>query len=82
MRPEEIRDLLQARLFRPFRVHLSNGTSHDIVNGQMAIVDRSALRIHLSVADRPVLSAGVFLVSLIHIVQIEIPATASNPSQN
>lgn len=43
-----IRELLQARPFQPFRIHLKNGTHHDITRHDMAIVTRTTVEVGLN----------------------------------
>lgn len=47
IKPEEIRALLRARPFRPFRICVSDGSACDITNHGMAIVERTTVDIGL-----------------------------------
>ena len=42
MRPEDILDRLEDRPFKPFRVHLSDGTTVDVPEAGMVIVGQSS----------------------------------------
>lgn len=43
MRPEELAELMERRPFQPFRVHLSDGRHHDIVDIGTAMVGNDTL---------------------------------------
>jgi hypothetical protein len=45
MRPEDILELLRARLFEPFRMHLTDGAAYEIRHPDMAIVQRSKVTV-------------------------------------
>ena len=69
MRPDELVALLKKEPFEPFRIHLTNGQSHDIRHPEIMAVGRSIAWVHTpaknvatAVAERRV------FVSLIHIV--------------
>ena len=72
MNPEEIRKLLRATPFIPFRVHTSDGNHFDIPHPEMAMLTRTAL-----VVGRPVrdptrdIPRQADLVSPLHIVRLE-----------
>jgi hypothetical protein len=45
---KQIRELLQARPFKPFRICLSDGTHYDITDHDMAFVGRNTVEIGLN----------------------------------
>jgi hypothetical protein len=45
MRPEDILELLRARLFEPFRMHVTDGAAYEIRHPDMAIVQRSKVTV-------------------------------------
>jgi hypothetical protein len=70
IKPEQIRELLRAQPFKPFRLCLSDGTSYDITNHDIAIVEKTTVDIGMNpdpngIVDRLVRCA------LLHIVKIE-----------
>jgi hypothetical protein len=42
---KQIRDLLTAKEFKPFRLHLSDGTAYEITNHDMALVAHHTVEI-------------------------------------
>lgn len=52
MRPEDILELLRARPFEPFRLHLSDGAAYDIRHPDMAIVQRSKVTVAVPPAQQ------------------------------
>lgn len=53
MRPNDIIELLRARPFEPFRIHLSDGTAFDVRHPDMAIVFRSKVTVAVPAAQQP-----------------------------
>lgn len=73
MRPDDLRNLLNRKPFRPFRLYVSDGASYDVVHPEMAYVLRGAIQISLpasGVLNVPV--ERVILVSLLHIARVEV----------
>lgn len=70
MRPEEIRELITARPFAPFRICLSDGSSHDITNHDRAMVGRTSVEIGVHPDPRGIMERFV-RCALLHIVKIE-----------
>ena len=83
MRPDELLRLIWARPFRPFRLHLTNGDSHEIRHPEMASVDRSIVWVHYPAKTLPLAIAErrLFIV-LIHIVFGEYIEPAAKPGGN
>jgi len=69
MTSEELVELLADRPFRPLRIHMSNGRTHEIRHPEMAIVgeDVAAIGVESGNGDRP----RIRLVSISHINEIE-----------
>jgi hypothetical protein len=73
MRPEQLRELLRAQPFQPFRVHLSGGASYDVTHPEAANVAGGILTIVLPPSG--ILGPGVerhILISFIHITHLEV----------
>jgi hypothetical protein len=72
MRPDEFRDLLRRRPFRPFRIHLTNGMTYEVRHPEMAVLERSIVWLYRATSPFtvPVADRGEFIV-LIHIVRGE-----------
>jgi hypothetical protein len=83
MRPEDLQELLRHRPFEPFRLHLTDGSVHEIRHPEMARAGRSILWIHSpeTIHSIPFGQRRVG-VALIHIVQIEFVKPESKPSAN
>ena len=80
---EKILELLAARPFQPFRIHLSNGLVHMVRHPEQALITSSYLILGVPVNDAPGQAVGdtVFL-SLIHVVQVQPLAPAVSVSAN
>lgn len=67
---KQIRDLLQARPFKPFRICLSDGTHDDIPRHDMALVTKNAVEVgsHL---DAEGLAESVARCSIQHSSRLE-----------
>lgn len=68
--PKQIRELLQARPFRPFRICLSDGTHYDITNHDMAFVGRNTVEIGLNL-DPEGFAEYFARCSILHITRLE-----------
>jgi hypothetical protein len=83
MCPEDLLELLRARPFKPFRIHMTDGQSYEIVHPEAAMVLRSRAIVGL----RPHPARGYFEasegLSLLHIVRTsEIPAAGSEAASS
>jgi hypothetical protein len=67
---EQIRDLLTARDFKPFRVHMSDGASYEITNHDMAMVSRNSVEIGVN-PDPKGIAERFVRCAIIHITRIE-----------
>jgi hypothetical protein len=72
---KEIRDLLQASPFRPFRIRLSDGGHYDVMNHDGAMVLKNYVEVGLNF-DPDGIAEDVARCSILHITQIEdLPAS-------
>jgi hypothetical protein len=78
MTVQTFRDLLAQRPFRPFRVVMSSGQSHEVRHPEMALLTRTDLLVGIDIADDGV-PAEFKICSLLHVTAIEplSPAPAS-----
>ena len=53
MRPEDILEILRAKLFQPFRVYLTDGAVYEIRHPDMAIVQRSKVTVAVPGPEGP-----------------------------
>jgi hypothetical protein len=82
MRREEILQFLRERPFRPFRIHLTNGTVHEIRHPEMAVVTATSVIIGVAESDSPEpLLRDYVVVSLLHVAPAEpLPSPATSQS--
>jgi hypothetical protein len=75
---KQVRDLVTANPFRPFRIHMSDGSQHDVLNRDMAIVERNTIDIGINV-DPDGIADGLVRCSILHIVKLAdlVPAVSS-----
>lgn len=66
----ELKKLMDAQPFRPFRVRLSDGQSYEIPNHDAAFVTRNYLEIGTDL-DRNNIPGTVTRCAILHITQIE-----------
>jgi len=80
MRLDDIQRLLHERPFKPFRIHLSNGRTHDVHHPELAMAGRTTMLIGKSAPDLPPSAYDDFaIVTLLHINDVE-PLPGPNPS--
>lgn len=80
---EEIVKLLTVRIFVPFRIHVSDGTHHDVMHPSQCFP--LARSIHVGVPSKhlqPPAWATYVNIALIHIAKLEPLQGASAPSGN
>jgi hypothetical protein len=83
MRLEEVQQLLRARPFRPFRLHLSNGRSHEIRHPELVLAGRDTMFIGKPAADLPEDAYDNFaIVTLLHINDVEPLPVPTSPTTN
>jgi hypothetical protein len=66
----ELKKLMQARPFQPFRVRMSDGKSYEIPNHEAAFVTRNYLEIGTDL-DSHSIPGTVTRCAILHITQIE-----------
>jgi hypothetical protein len=67
---KQLRELLQAEPFKPFRICMSDGTHHDITNHDMAWVTKNSIEIGLNV-DAEGFAEYVVRCAILHITKLE-----------
>jgi hypothetical protein len=66
---KQVRDLITANPFKPFRIHKSDGSHHDVLNRDMAIVERNTIDIGVNL-DPDGIAGGLVRCSILHIVKL------------
>jgi len=66
----QLKELMQAQPFKPFRVHMSDGKSYEVVNHDSAFVKRNEIEIGLN-PDEEGFSAKYVRCAILHITRIE-----------
>lgn len=85
MREEDLLKLLQEKPFRPLRIVLTDGSSHEIRHPEFAWVTRSTVLVGLPASALPVPAIDDYVtIALLHIVKAEFlsSATSSQPASN
>lgn len=75
MRADELLAVVMNRPFRPFRLHLTNGQSHEVRHPEMIRVERSIAWISYPEQTPATLSERRIFVNLFHIVWGELIPT-------
>ncbi len=70
MRPEEIRQHLRKQRFRPIRLFVSDGSSHDVRHPELVLVTRTEVTVALDAGDDKLPERSAYLDPL-HITRIE-----------
>jgi hypothetical protein len=72
VRPDDILQLLRAKPFEPFRIHLSDGSSFEVKHPELAIVERSKVIIGVPGPEGPngPVERTIFC-ALVHINRVE-----------
>ena len=71
MRPEEIKELLDAKPFAPFRLHMTDGNSLDITQPDNAIVSRAKIVLGVGSDAATGIADHIEHCALLHIVRVE-----------
>jgi hypothetical protein len=66
----EIKELLNAQPFKPFRIRMSNGQAHEVLNHDMALVSRNSVDIGLH-PDSEGVAERFVRCAILHITEIE-----------
>ncbi len=78
MSPNELRERIRARPFKPFRIIMSDGMVYEVHHPEMVIVALSTAHIGYPDPTHPGLAGRVDIITLRHIVRIEfLPEPAS-----
>lgn len=67
---KQLREMIRADPFKPFRVHLSDGSSYDVLNHDSAFVEQNTLDIGLH-PNADGIAADIVRFAILHIVKIE-----------
>jgi hypothetical protein len=67
---KQVRDLIVANPFRPFRIHMTDGSHYDVTNRDMALVGRNTIEVGLNV-DPDGIAERVARCAILHIVRLE-----------
>jgi hypothetical protein len=80
MRPEDICTELKRQPFRPFRIHRSNGKSHEVRHPELVMVGKSCINIGFPSTKHQIPVFDSYeVISLLHINNLEL--LSSTPSQ-
>ena len=71
MDPEEIQKLIRAQPFRPFRIHLLDGSSHEMKHPEMVMVGRRTITLGIPRREGDTIYRYTELISLSNIGRIE-----------
>ena len=66
----QLRQLMTANPFRPFRIHLSDGSHYDVTNHDVALIERNTVDIGLNL-DADGIAEKLVRCAIIHIVKLE-----------
>jgi hypothetical protein len=81
MRPEDIRDFVQRRPFRPFRITLTDGRTYEVHHPELAMVGRSAVTVGIPrPSDPEPVYDRLVTISLLQIMEVEALGTTAPPS--
>ena len=67
---EQIRELLRARPFKPFRIWMSDGSGYDITNHDMAMVGKNTIELGVNL-DAQGFAAYFARCSILHVTRLE-----------
>lgn len=67
---QQIRQLLTTKDFKPFRLHLADGTAYNITNHDMALVGRNTVEIGVN-PDPEGIAERFVRCAILHITRIE-----------
>ncbi|MBI3415117.1 MAG: hypothetical protein HY043_07325 [Verrucomicrobia bacterium] len=71
MNPSDIREVLDSKPFRPFRLHVSDGSSFEVLHPEFVWVLRTRVDIAVPTPDQPGVVERVHHCSLLHVTRIE-----------
>ena len=67
---EQLKQLMDANPFRPFRIHMSDGSTYDIANHDGALVARNSVEVGVNPDPNGIVERFV-RCAIIHITRIE-----------
>ena len=79
MTPEDLRQLVKRRPFKPFRIRMATSETFDVWHPDLIIVGRSIAALGLGKAGEEPIADGIIWLDLDQIVHIQ-PATAPGTS--
>jgi hypothetical protein len=68
---EDLHKKLQARPFRPFRIHLSDGAAYDVMHPELLLLGRRSLVLGLASRPEETVYERTIDIDLIRIVRME-----------
>jgi hypothetical protein len=80
MNHEELHELARRQPFRPFRLHLSTGATHDIRHPDLIMVGRRSAVIGVTNQPERTVYDRTFIVDLLHVVGAEEMETTPRSS--
>jgi hypothetical protein len=81
MRQEDVLKILREQPFRPFRVYLTNGETHEVRHPELVWVTRTTMMLALPTSNLPAPAIEDYLtIALLHVVKMDY-LTPATPSQ-
>lgn len=80
--PQELLNYLNARPFRPFRIHMASGENFDVRHPEMARVGRNTLILFTFVSDNPQIYDRWDTISLMLTERVTHVDAAATPGDN
>ena len=85
MHHKDFSSALKQEPFRPFRIHLSNGRTHDVYHPELAIVFRTYVMLITPSSELVGIAEDYSTITLMHVNELEMlpvpPAGANGPAQ-
>lgn len=66
----DLKDLMESKPFRPFKIHLSDGSSYEVLNHDMAMISRNSIDVGLH-PDPNGIAERIVRCAILHISKIE-----------
>jgi hypothetical protein len=66
----DLKDLMESKPFKPFKIHLSDGSSYEVINHDMAMISRNSIDIGLH-PDPEGIAERIVRCAILHISKIE-----------
>jgi hypothetical protein len=77
IKPEDVLELLRQQPFRPFRIHMSDGSSHEVRHPELALVFPRRVVVAVPSPRREGLMQDLHYCAILHITRLEELADAS-----